>query len=79
MLSFTFLFNFVNTMNIDEGPYEALPADEICDKCNCTSENAKTNSESEKLFSIDCSLKTSLHHMLREWPKEMGENHSGEN
>lgn len=65
-------------MSIDDGPYEPLAADQICDKkCNCTSENATSTSESEKLFYIDCTMQK-FTHLLSEWPKEIGENHSGE-
>lgn len=61
-----------------DGPYEQLAADEICDKCNCTKDTVTSASESETLlFAIDCSLHK-FAHMLSEWPKEIGENHTSE-
>lgn len=59
----------------DDPPYE--PADEICEKCNCTSVNGtESNDENGILFTIDCSLKN-FEHVFAKWPEQMGENHTG--
>lgn len=52
------------------------PAEEICDKCNCTSVNEKDTTlddgESGTLFTIDCSMKT-FEHIFAKWPESMGD------
>lgn len=68
-----FFFTVVVSNDQSDGPYEPIPADEICDKCNCTKETVTSSSESETmLFSIDCSMHK-FSHLLRAWPQEIDE------
>jgi hypothetical protein len=71
----------VLVVSANDDDYEQYePADDICEKCNCTnaSETSADGGESENgtVFTIDCSLKE-FQHIFAKWPESMGDNHNG--
>lgn len=63
----------------DQLAYE--PAENACERCNCTSVNSSLTEADgnvvSNVFQLDCSMKN-MKHLLAGWPEGLGEDHQSE-